>query len=477
MKVGDKVRVKKPNLLSTGWNGTVIKVEGVKITVEFKNRQRPYYYGKGSLALIPNDKKAEPVKKPKKFITVNTPTLPVNTAVYVAYKNDRGVVKAYYDKIVDFDEDNIKFTINGSVKYTDILMMFDSGKEITFSKPEVDEYPFWVFKEDTIKKRISSVQLNDKSEVSFKTKEGYILPLKWVTDATTTLCIEQKQVEVEPPIEPANLDDAINKHINSKFKLDRRKNARMSFGVVGICKKTGKPLMVHRDGAACHYAMKTFKGDLPPKNYDYKYGVQFITNNYYDGDAERKKLIEEYTMWVMNDSPWSRYVITKDWEDALANGIKVKLDVPDNAMMCTFYALRYPTEYMAKVTSWKRLVDAGMNPQAAFFCAETNMLHGDSQQHHQLLYTYKMSLDDLKNFINKGVGGIVNRNYTETYSYSRVSMHHASSEVNVAESAVKALRKMDIFGDEKAAAGAFGGGGAKVADTEKVIKILNGYVE
>lgn len=477
MKVGDKVRVKKPNLLSTGWSGTITKVDGNYVTVEFKNRQRPLSYGKGSLSLLPDDKKDEPAKKPKKFITVNTPTLPVDTVVYVSFKNERGAVKACLDKIENFDEDTIKFTVNGDIKYNDISMLFDTGREIAFSKPEVDEYPFWVFEEDVIKKHVSSVYLTDKNEVSFKTKDGYILPLKWVADAKSTLCIEQKQVEVEPPIEPANLDDAINKHINSKFKLDRRRNARMSFGVVGINKKSGQPLMVHRDGAACHYAMKTFKADLSPRDYDYKYGVQFITLNYYDGSAERKKLIEDYTMWVMNDSPWSRYVITKDWEDALANGIKVKLDIPDNAMMCTFYALRYPTEYLAKVTSWKRLVEAGMNPQAAFFCAETNMLHGDSAQHHQLLDTYKMSLDDLKNFINKGEGRIINGNYTDTYSYSRVSIHHASRDMNRADTAVKELRKMDIFGEEKAAAGAFGGGGGQVADTEKVIKILNGFVE
>lgn len=192
----------------------------------------------------------------------------------------------------------------------------------------------------------------------------------------------------------------------------------LCFSVVFGDDKTGMIRSELQTGAACHWNVKYQNEDG-----DRLLGVvQFITNKY-----RWDNRVSEYLEWVMNSSPWADCIETKDLDHAVKYGIKVKPYLPANQMMCTLYALRYPTEYMEVVNRWYDLVNnKECNPNAAFFLAETNYGANESFGHHKLLDTQYMNMDSLYRFINCKEGLLPDKPYGVDgyWNYKHVSRYH-----------------------------------------------------
>lgn len=453
MQKGDLVKVIKGGLLSTGWVGTVQWAGGDKVEVKFPDRARPLTYNVASLEeqIKPKPKKAE-VKRNRVVERVEVLDIPDDSPVSILYKDNKGKLQTTRTKFLGMDKNGNAAFRGITLKLENIVYIYREGRDKhTFLKPEVNEYPFWVF-EDKVEKALRNFLV--QNDVAYLQDFGGMLYLpKWMEDADKLRPIKIKEIERFEIDEDAEFDDLIGLLDKELHKaVVTAKDSNMSYGVAYI-DSDGNPKLYTTFGAACHYSIKTFTGAIKdPTKCKWLCGVQFIGNRYHGRHAneEYKQMIKDWTMWVMNDSPWSQYIITKTFEEALESGVKVKLDIPSNALMCTFYALRYPTEYQTKVETWNGAVKAGVHPTMAFFYAETNKIHNNTRGHHQLLDTHVINKEYLIKFLKHEQGGYLTKPWTENFRYDFVSIHHGvPRDANVGETAVTWLKKQDIYSDEE----------------------------
>lgn len=467
MKIGDKVKVIRQGLMSTGWTGKVVNRDGMSVCVAFDGRNKALTYNIKSLELV----KKPVVKQEDKFDIkeVNALTLEDKRQTYaLAHKNGKGEVKIIQVILSNENVDNdAQKLITGAIDiaFKDIIYLVKSNALLTFKRPEVNEFPFYVLDKDK-----AEIPFNRFENIDMIAAGGYNMPIKWLEDINSIKpTFEKKQIRVLKQGVVFNQGEVFDEVADQLRKVNNSNdNAKNSFGVVFRNKKTGKLTVWHKFNRPCHYYLQSTNHD--PATSHAEFAVQFMCKNLRRDDGNN--LTREWLEYVMNDSPWSQYIITKSYDKALDTGILVRTDIPSNAMMCTFYALRYPTEYPEKIEAWKEYSDAGMDKAVAFFAAETNLFQQDTSGHHQLLDTHSMSLDALIKFANKEVGGKLTRKYIESLSYNNVSVHHGDGK-RPAKTAVSSIREMDVFGGNKAAGGAFGGGGGRKVSLEKVIKVTN----
>lgn len=466
MKIGDKVKVIRQGLMSTGWTGKVVNRDGMSVCVAFEGRNKALTYNIKSLELV-----KKPVEKQEdKFDIkgVNALILEDKHQNYtLAFKNGKGEVK-FTQAIFSNDEvdnDAQKLNVNGfNIAFKDIIYLVKCNALLTFKRPEVNEFPFYVLDKDK-----AELPFNRFENIDMIAAGRYNMPIKWLEDINSIKpTFEKKQIRVLKQGVVFNQDEVFEQVADQLREINNDNvNIKNSFGVVFRNKKNGELTVWHKLNRPCHYYLQT-TGYLPETSHA-EFAVQFMCKNLRRDDNNLRR---EWLEYVMNDSPWSQYIITKSYDTALDTGILVRTDIPSNAMMCTFYALRYPTEFHEKIKAWKKYSDAGMDKAIAFFAAETMLFQKDTAGHHQLLDTNSMSLDALIKFANKEVGGKLARKYTESLSYDNVSVHHGDGR-RPAKTAVSSIRDMDVFGGDKAAGGVFGNGGGKKVSLEKVIKVTN----
>lgn len=466
MPVGSRVRVTKLGLKNTGQVGTVVAIpadrphirevqldDGIKgKTIKFK-----------ALSITE-------IKVKRKLII---PKRPRCVLVGTAKKYD-AIKLRHTEKPITINGDEVALaTLKGNIrrKVKDVVGIISHDDELTFKRPEKDDFPFWIWDEAERKDCYRDFQ-NIENVLCFAGK-GHNYRLKWLDISS---CKPRYEDVIEEPKQPiAAPKNELQRAIQLTTELAKDNQTRgLCFGLV-YRNKNNEVKTVNRTGAACHYSMQTLRGNLPDGD-NYRqctplYGVQYITDKHKFGDD---KLLDEYLTWVMNDSPWSQYIITKKLADGKKHGVLINADIPDNALMCTFYALRYPTEYPATIRRWKEWVDAGMNPTGAYFAAETANFEEDQlTPHHGLLDTGKMNLDDLKNFINHGVGRVVRPEYTETWGYGNVSAHHGSrKDGRYNDTALKEMQALPDLFEVKKANGPMARD-KKIVNKEKMVEYIN----
>lgn len=479
MKKGDLVKVIKRGLMSTGWIGTVQWAGGDKVEVVFPERNRPLTFNVASLEQQV-DKPKEPAPKPevkrKRIIDkVTTVMIPERDEMVLVRRGQDGKLVTVRTRFRGMEGDLIVCGNGQKVDVKDVIYLFPLRNQYTFVKPEVNAMPFWIW-EDERQVGIRDVVERDYGKV-FIIEGGMEFHVDWLKEGQNLRLIETQEVErFEIEGEGLALFNGMFDEVCNKLAASNRKaNGRnMSFAVTYLDNK-GHVKVWEELGAACHYSMKTFAHDINQKQANVKWlaAVQFLGKRYEDGDKDTKALIQRWTEWVMNDSPWSQYIITKDFNEVVTSGVKVRLDIPSNALLCTMYALRYPTEYMDnRVKVWDEVVQQGLNPTMAYFYAETERFARDTSGHHQLLDTFSMDKQRLVNFIQHKVGGVVEKDWTETHRYANVSIHHGDKE-RPAQTAIAWLKKQDIFtGEEINVGGAFQQRLVKQVDLAKLQELV-----
>lgn len=469
MKIGQNVTVIRQGIMSTGWVGVIVNLpDDRKAEVRFADRRRTLTFLRDSLSAIPM---AKPNLKAKKKLTFIYDDL---TNVRIIYKRNGGV-ESRLTRVTGHDETANTITclnIAGNIAVDDIIFLADIGKKVEFVRPKEDGFPFWTFG-DSVE---TTVMGWDRQLGLIQGVKGMFFRTEWLKE--TVNGFEWRDVPV--PVEMPEGDGAIEAHFLKKVKevlpTEKMETVGMSFGIF-LYDAHKKPILLKSLGAACHYEMKTFRGDIPNvSKAKLMFGVQFITRHYHGADDDVKARQRKYMTWVMNDSPWSQHIITKDFDEALVSGVRIRLDIPSNALMCTFYALRYPTEYPHKIVDWERYVDLGMNGAGAFFTAETICMKQDTRGHHQLLDTTSMGLDSLKGFINNKLGPTCTALYTERMTYSMVSIHHGKEDYK-GQTAVTCIRDLDIYGGVEKAGGVFDRKEVAVIDDVKLVNEINKLVE
>lgn len=473
MTVGSRVRISKQGLKNTGKFGTVVAIPADRPhirEVQLDDMQ------KGKTLKL----KVESITELKLKKELVMPQLPKFVLLGDHRNPEIHTFRPIANKIEVRDDGRYRLhllTEDKTVKAEEILGFICRNTQVMFKKPaNVDEFPFWIWDDAVRGDLINGVTDDAGSKILHGRQANY--RLSWLDIDS---CKPQYKDVIEIPKQPIAppKDELEQAYRLTEKQSEKLQGSGLCFGIV-YRNKNNELKLVKRERAACHYGMKTMSGALKGEDDERDctpaYGVQFITKKYYGATDDYNATIDQYLTWVMNDSPWSQYIITKDLKVAKKRGILIRLDIPDNAMMCTFYALRYPTEYTAKIIAWKKWVDLGMVGAGAFYAAETGDFLADTAGHHQLLDTHKMNLDDLKNFINHGVGRVLRDKYTQTWSYGDVSAHHGSRRDGAyAESAMKELQEMpDLFTVEK------GGPMARdkyVVKEAQMVAIINGFKE
>lgn len=477
MNIGDKVKVIRKGLMSTDWIGTVQEVTDTSVRVKFPKRDKPLKYNIRSLARV---KPAVVPKVDDRFELKEQRTLVgINDGSYnIVFKDKDGGQHARTTRIDNDMVDNVNCVINApalTVKFDDIVYLVRNGTLVKFKRPLNNQYPFYVFNDDEVEFRLNLFARSGAKDFDLIKANNYDMRVDWlanINDIKPKFVVEQVRVLKEGMEFDKN---ELYQLIKAKLanENDHAAKGRNCFGVVFRKKTTGEAYQKSFHGRPCHAMMNSAGNNYPAKDYDMEFAVQYMCR------ILREVKHHDWLLWVMNESPWSRYCITKTIEEAMETGIRVRVDIPSNAMMCTFYALRYPTEYTKTVNAWRDYCDAGMNKAIAFFAAETNLLQHNTSGHHQLLDTYSMTLEDLIKFAKNEVGGVIEEDYNKSRRYRNVSVHHGSTKQrnNGGNTAVNRLRELDIFGGGEVKGGAFGGGGGREVSLEKAIKVTNKLLE
>jgi len=435
--IGQRYRIVRKGLVNTGRIGRCSGKNGfkVKLLMEHNNTEltlnamsiEPVEQGKA--AKVKDAAKRKPVEnelvKPKQkpakiFEERPVLKLPPEDSLVIVRAKDGSLNKARLQNL-DFVDD--KVYIHGDDLTERYVGFIPHDSKFKIKKPaDLMEYPFWNDDEMFDGMELTFVGARtDFGSLILTAKEGFDVLAKWV-DLTAIQRMTTAKVEVDadgnkvvPPIREQAL----------KLMHDHAKQAKgLSFSL--FWEYNGKLDSGKHRMAACHYYMKCFVDGEKRKHAKALFAAQFITQKHYENMD--KQVVDDYLTWVMNDSPWSRYIETKDLAEAKEKGIIVRTDIPANAMMCTFYALRYPTEYTAVVKAWGKYVKEGLDPAIAFFKAETGGYGRDVSSHHGLLDTFSMDLQDVIDFINHKEGKIKDTVYDAGYySYKNVSVHHGST--------------------------------------------------
>lgn len=437
--IGQEYRIVRKGLVNTGRIGRAVGKNGfkVKLLMHHNNTEptlnamsvEPVEKGVKAKKQIDVNENRKPVdnelvkpkKKPaKKFVERDVLIEPAEDAVVLIEKN--GVVSSVSRRILAFFDDRLE--VNGQDYTKEYLGFIPRGAKFKVNKPDnIMEYPFW-----------NDDDMQDGMELTFKTwrngfgstilttEENFDILAKWIDRATlhkmgkAKVEVDDNGNEVIPPLEEQAL---------KRMEKDAKEAGGLAFALYWDYR--GKLESGTRNHAACHYHMRCFVDGDKRKDAKALFAAQFITDHRYYN--LKKELVDRYLTWVMNDSPWSDYIVTKDLAEGKEKGIRVRTDIPANAMMCTFYALRYPTEYRDVITLWGRYTDEGLDPTIAFYKAETRGYDRDTASHHGLLDTFSMTLQDVIDFANKKRGKIVDEIYGVKYfNYKNVSVHHGSSK-------------------------------------------------
>ncbi len=333
-----------------------------------------------------------------------------------------GVRRAVRAHTLDFVGNDVFSKMRGDKLTEKYLGWCDTKNPIRVVKPQdIMEYPFWA--EDMGDELIVNLKKyhSDFGITYFRTDTADI-NINWI-DAKTLGRVTEVEIEVDDKGEEVLPEIAVQ--ISNMMKKHAGTATGLSFSLYAADKETGAVWGEQRNNAACHYNMRCFLNDGQRKRLEVKCAGQFITDKYYrHTDTVSNEEVDRYVTWVMNESPWARYILTKDLETAKEKGIIVRTDIPSNAMMCTFYALRYPTEFPAVIKRWADYTKAGLDGSIAFYKAETQGYRKNVCSHHGLLDTFSMDIERLVAFINNEEGKVKEDRYDKQHNYANVSIHH-----------------------------------------------------
>lgn len=292
MKKGDNVRVIKGGLMSTGWVGVVVAKRNGKVEVQFPNRANTLKYNEATLEVVANVPKPAP-KVQEKVEIVNGMMFEDNVNV-ILFVNINGDLRGFTTRFIGTTEDNKARFSNATYDFKDIVHVFPRNEVVKFERPEHQEMPFWVF-DDVKETRIMHVSTAYGG--SLTSADGYELLLKWISKDFNSRQITQHEVR---RVDGKNIEHEGAKALFAEKLEDatrRAKKARMSFSVAYITPK-GQPKLYNNIGAACHYSMKTFTGELENRDkHQFLFGVQYLGRHYYDGDANEKVAVEAWINW------------------------------------------------------------------------------------------------------------------------------------------------------------------------------------
>lgn len=462
MKIGDVVIgneyiIVRRGLVNTGRVGRAMSIMGNKVVLRMFHSNKDLTLN--AMSIEPREVRPAPIAeqpqaapkfeandlvKPKqkgavKKVKAKVFLAPQEKSWYL-YTSHKGEFVYGYTSEIEFNNNSVVNKRTGEDITERYLGWFNRHTQITAKRPQnIMEFPFWA--EDMGAEYKFFPQSAKMSHGIVYIEAEYNVAISWIDP--DSLC-KFTEIEIEVDADGNEVLPDIDEQIADAMRKDNKAALGLSFAVYYLNKETGKIEHKRRDGAACHYGMRTFINNNLADKIEMKCAAQFITKafyiNYFRDEEEMHPEVDRYLTWVMNDSPWARYCVTKDIEEAKKGGIRVRTDIPANAMMCTFYALRYPTEYGYKIRNWCEYTKGGLDGTIAFFKAETRGYERDTKAHHQLLDTYLMDLNHLVQFINNEVGGVLYEKYDEIFNYANVSAHHGTTQP-VGKTAIQSLQE------------------------------------
>ncbi|QEG09162.1 hypothetical protein CPT_Phriendly_010 [Vibrio phage Phriendly] len=437
--INNQYIIVRHGLVNTGRVGRALRTEGNKVVLRMNHNNKDLTLNAMSIEphqvqqpapAPPAPQAAQPVanelvkpkeKKAVKKQKVKVLDVPPRDSWLILKSKDGTSVSLHNNRDFVFDDNRVLARWTDNDLTDRYVGWFDKNTALIANKPQdIMEYPFWDEFLMGERYHFSPRRIGMQHKAHYvEDINGLLVNAKWIDTANIN---KHKEIEIDVDVDGKEVLPELEEQIRLAMQKDAQAATGLSFAVYYTKKGTGKLIHKRRDNAACHYHMRCFVDNKLAEKIDMQCAAQFITDNYF-GDIKKEE-VYRYLSWVMNDSPWARYCVTKDIEEAKTGGIRVRTDIPANAMMCTFYALRYPTEYCHVVRSWCKYTNEGLDGTVAFYKAETRDYERDTASHHGLLDTFSMTLKCLEAFVNNEVGGTVTKDYDKWFNYDIVSRHH-----------------------------------------------------
>ena len=114
-----------------------------------------------------------------------------------------------------------------------------------------------------------------------------------------------------------------------------------------------------------------------------------------------------FCSWMFNDSPMAKCFITKQFDDAIANGVQMDVSQPHGWNAMSAIALRMGSEFPKRLDTWDRLVGNGISSttawiMACFFKGEKDVFAFYENTANHCVHVHTFPLEGYMKFLREG---------------------------------------------------------------------------
>lgn len=465
-RVGQQVIVTRQNLQNTGKVGTIVEILNRHVKVQLPDREKLLTFRPDSIAIhvvaeAPKAPEAPKQPEPKAVLAK-----PAKNDVIFFHDMERVLQFAILGKDATIDDNGNIISKDGKLlgEPQDYYGFLTAGDMVHITPPkDHNVWPGWIGDMAAGGKFVEVFEEDGQKGLVFDNQ--YIYNACWIDLGKTK--VRGVNPENKPPEKPVfelgTIPEIILKQIRNANQK-QYENGGLAFAIYTE-KDDFKGYKEHMNvRAACNYGVRI---NVPDGTNCFAV-AQFITKKYFS-NVDNKAATEAWCKWVIEDSTFSHAIITETYEQGLKDGVLFNPHLPANQLLNAMIALRFPTEYPPVVIRWYDLVSKGVEPNVAYYFAETQG-RNESSGHHKFTNTNTWNKEDLIRFVNKEVGNNPTKYlYDEKYNYDKIEVYYGGG-TNTQETALQFLMKR-FKGEEKVVKNAV------LGDQKVVVPALDQMIE
>lgn len=246
--------------------------------------------------------------------------------------------------------------------------------------------------------------------------------------------------KAQKPVKQAKPENKLAEH---RAKLQAKATSGMT-AAYAICFADGTALIA--ENTACHAGLNVYPGHERGKCVAvYDHISKFYEKNIVD---EMKPSFRKFFTFLVQRSPIAHAFITKNFEDALKNGVSMDVSKTGDEVAIGCCSLRFAHEHSGRIDVWDWAIKNGFNMLTAYFLMNVAWKGGDKfnldvRNWHNIVDGGK-SFQGLIEGMANGWHDKVNKPYSEKQSYQVSKLVHNSGK-NGGGSLSDGIQKLDEY--------------------------------
>lgn len=243
----------------------------------------------------------------------------------------------------------------------------------------------------------------------------------------------------QKPVKQAKPENKLAEH---RAKLQAKATSDMT-AAYAICFSDGTALIA--ENTACHAGLNVWRRERGKCVAVYDHISKFYENNIVD---EMKPSFKKFFTFLVQRSPIAHAFITKNFEDALKNGVSMDVSKTGDEIAIGCCSLRFAHEHVGRIDVWDWAIKNGFNMLTAYFLMNVawknkGKFNLDVRNWHNIVDGEK-SFQGLIEGMANGWHDKVNKPYAEKQSYQVSKLVHNSGK-NGGDSLSVGIKKLAAY--------------------------------